>query len=347
MKIDSSSVDLASQHTSFESQSVREALHSRVGNQQSDADGTSGPAPTPSTVVNISDAAHALQSHVSSQAAEIDNAKSAVEDDPRMQLIIRMIEALTGRKVNLFSGLDSTPSPQTPQQSSQVNTPPQGSGLQYDYHQATYQFEQTTFSAQGVIQTADGQQIQFNLQLQMTREYYQETNVSVRAGNAVNKDPLVINFDGTAAQLTDTKFSFDLSASGAQDNVSFVAPGSGFLALDKNGNGKIDNGSELFGAQSGNGFADLAQYDADGNGWIDENDAIFAALRVWSKDAQGNDSLSTLADKGVGALYLGNIASPFAINDSSNQTQGQVRSTGLYVNQDGSAGTLQQVDLAA
>lgn len=346
MKIDSSAVDLASQHTSLESQSVREALRFWVGNQRPAADSESAAASNPSSVVSISDAAHALQSHVSSQAAEIDNATSAVKDDPRMQLIIRMIEALTGRKVNLFTGLDSTPGTQTQQQSSPVGQPRQGFGLEYDYRQATYEFEQTTFSAQGVINTADGQQIQFDLQLQMTREYYQETNVSVRAGDAVKKDPLVINFNGTAAQLTDTKFSFDLSANGTQDNVSFVGPGSGFLALDKNGNGKIDNGSELFGAQSGNGFADLAQYDADGNRWIDENDAIFAALRVWSKDAQGNDSLSTLADTGVGALYLGNVASPFAIKGSDNQTQGQVRSTGLYLNQDGSAGTLQQIDLA-
>jgi len=347
MKIDSSSVDLASQHTSLESQSVREALRFWVGNQR--PNGESAATSNPSAVVDISDAAHALQSHVSSQAAEIDNATSAVKDDPRMQLIIRMIEALTGRKVNLFSGFDSTPGTQTPQapSPSQPSQPRQGFGLEYDYHQATYQFEQTTFSAQGVIDTADGQQIQFNLQLQMTREYYQETNVSVRAGDAVKKDPLVINFNGMAAQLTDTKFSFDLSANGMQDDVSFVGPGSGFLALDKNGNGKIDNGSELLGTQSGNGFADLAEHDVDANRWIDENDAIFAALRVWSRDAQGNDSLSTLADKGVGALYLGNVASPFAIKGNDHQTQGQVRSTGLYLNQDGSAGTLQQVDLAA
>jgi len=346
MKVDSSSVDLASQHSSLESRSVREALRFWVVNQPPADDSEAAAASNPSTIVNISDAAHALQSHVSSQASEIDDATSAIKNDPRMQLIIRMIEALTGRKVNLFSGLDSTPGTQTPQQSSSVSQPRQGFGLEYDYHQVTYEFEQTTFSAQGVISTADGQQIQFDLQLQMTREYFQATNVSVRAGDAVKKDPLVINFNGTAAQLTDTKFSFDLSANGTQDNVSFVGPGSGFLALDRNGNGEIDNGSELFGAQSGNGFADLAKYDADGNGWIDENDAIFAALRVWSKDAQGNDSLSALADKGVGALYLGNVASPFAINGNDNRSHGQVRSTGLYLNQDGSTGTLQQVDLA-
>lgn len=42
------------------------------------------------------------------------------------------------------------------------------------------------------------------------------------------------------------------------------------LSLDQNGNGEIDNGTELFGTKSGDGFADLARYDLDYNGWIDE-----------------------------------------------------------------------------
>ena len=346
MKIDSSSVDLASQHTSVDSQSVRESLRVWSGHHRPDVDSGSAGAARPSSVVSISDTARALQSRVGSQAEAVDDSKSAVESDPRMQLIIRMIEALTGRKVNLFSGLDLTPDTRKQQPSSQNGPRRQGFGLEYSYHRETYQFEQTTFSAQGMINTSDGRRVQFDLQLQMTHESYQETNVSVRAGDAVQKDPLVINFNGTAAQLTDTKFSFDLSASGTPDTLSFVGPGSGFLALDRNGNGKIDDGSELFGALSGNGFADLAKLDADRNRWIDANDPIFAALQVWSKDAQGNDSLSTLANLGVGALYLGNVATPFSVKDGSNQTQGQVRSTGVYLNEDGSAGTLQQVDLA-
>ncbi len=164
-------------------------------------------------------------------------------------------------------------------------------------------------------------------------------------GDAVKKDPLVINFGGTAAQLTDAKFSFDLNADGKAEQISFVGAGSGFLALDKNGDGKIGNGGELFGPASGNGFQELAAYDQDKNGWIDENDAVYQKLQVWIKDAKGNDTLGALAQKNVGALYLGNIGTPFDIKNSQNQLDGQIKSSGVYLKEDGGAGTMQQIDL--
>jgi hypothetical protein len=161
------------------------------------------------------------------------------------------------------------------------------------------------------------------------------------------KDPLVLNFDGPVGELSDLRFSFDIDADGSAESLHFAGPGSGFLVLDHNSNGHIDNGSEMFGALSGDGFADLAALDSDGNGWIDENDPAFARLQVWRKDAQGQDRLESLADAGVGALYLGRVASPFAVKDaSSNQTLAQVRSTGLYLSEDGQARAMQQIDLA-
>ncbi len=86
--------------------------------------------------------------------------------------------------------------------------------------------------------------------------------------------------------------------------MNLLKSGSGFLGLDSNNNGRIDNGKELFGTQSGDGFADLARYDSDGNGWIDEGDPVYARLKVWLKDASGADKVISLADAGVGAIYL-------------------------------------------
>lgn len=59
-----------------------------------------------------------------------------------------------------------------------------------------------SFASQGI----DGREISFSVELNMFREFATETNISIRAGSAV--DPLVINYDGTAPRLTDTKFSF-------------------------------------------------------------------------------------------------------------------------------------------
>ena len=100
-------------------------------------------------------------------------------------------------------------------------------------------------------------------------------------------------------------------------------------------------GTELFGPQTGNGFADLAAYDADGNGWVDQGDPIFAKLRIWSQDG-----LSTLADKGIGAISTASADTPFAIKDSANVLQAEVRGSGVYLTESGHAGTIQQVDVA-
>ena len=122
--------------------------------------------------------------------------------------------------------------------------------------------------------------------------------------------------------------------------------GSGFLALDKNGDGKINDGNELFGVKSGDGFADLAEYDSDGNGWIDENDEVFDKLKVWTRTEDGKDELKSLKDSGVGAIFLGAEDTEFTLEGEDGVLDGKVRKTGIFLKEDGSAGTIQHVDLA-
>ena len=123
--------------------------------------------------------------------------------------------------------------------------------------------------------------------------------------------------------------------------------GSGFLVLDKNGDGRINDGSELFGPQSGSGFGELRAYDTDGNGWIDENDAIFDKLLVWSRDASGKDQLYKLKDLGIGAIYLGDTKTEFSMKGAGNTTQGVMRSTSFFLRENGSTGTVHHIDLMA
>ena len=194
-------------------------------------------------------------------------------------------------------------------------------------------------------ETADGREISIDLSFSLSRQFVAEQQISLKAGDALI-DPLVINFAAPAAKLTATKYSFDLDSDGASDQVSFAGAGSGFLALDINKDGVINNGSELFGPQSGDGFGELAAYDSDGNNWIDENDAIYDKLRIWTKDEQGRDQLFALGQKGIGAIYVGNVATEFALKDSANNLQGQMRSTGIFLRENGTAGTIQHIDLA-
>ena len=122
--------------------------------------------------------------------------------------------------------------------------------------------------------------------------------------------------------------------------------GSGFLALDKNGDDKINDGNELFGVKSGDGFKDLAEYDTDGNGWIDENDEVYDKLKVWSKTDDGKDEIRTLKESGVGAIFLGSENTEFTLEGEDGALDGKVRKTGIFLKEDGTAGTIQHVDLA-
>ena len=113
-----------------------------------------------------------------------------------------------------------------------------------------------------------------------------------------------------------------------------------------NGRQSIMDGSELFGTQSGNGFADLAQYDSDGNGFIDENDEIFDKLKIWCMDENGQPHLYSLKEKGVGAIGLMHTGTQYSLTNENNETNAVIRNTGFFLFEDGNAGTIQHVDFA-
>lgn len=206
--------------------------------------------------------------------------------------------------------------------------------------------ENTAFCAQGMVQTADGKQISFNVDVEMSRSFMAQYQ-SVSEEEYIVTDPLVINLDTDSATVTNQKFLFDIDCDGTDDEISFAGEGSGFLALDRNGDGKVNDGNELFGTKSGDGFKDLSKYDKDKNGWIDENDDVFSRLKVWTKDDNGNDKLIDLKKAGIGALYLGSAGTEFSLNsEAGNKTNGIIRKTGIYLKESGEIGTIQHVDLA-
>jgi hypothetical protein len=205
--------------------------------------------------------------------------------------------------------------------------------------------ESTTFASTGLVTTADGRSIDFNIEVSMSRAFVSKID-SLEVQNYIKTDPLMINLDTNIGSVSDQKFFFDLDADGTEENISFAGQGSGFLALDKNGDGKINDGSELFGTKSGDGFRDLAAYDEDGNGWIDENDSVFSQLKVWTKDENGNDILMDLKQADVGAIYLDNADTQFSLKNDENQLNAEIKKTGVYLKEStGSVGTLNHVDL--
>ena len=285
------------------------------------------------------------------QAGELTEMAAASEEDRQRQLLLmlesmiaRMLEFITGeRRVTIGDLRETLPA----EDSIGPATGPRTTEIVWttETTESIREHERTDFASTGKVQTADGRTIDFTLELGMCRDYSCERK-TVTVEKAVLRDPLVINFDGKAAELSGKCFAFDLDCDGTSESIAALASGSAYLAFDANDDGRINDGSELFGTKSGNGFADLARFDLDGNRWIDENDDVFARLRIWAPDGEGQDALSTLAQRSVGALYLDSVETPFSLTDSENRLLAQVRASGVYLREDGGVGTLQQVDLA-
>ncbi len=203
--------------------------------------------------------------------------------------------------------------------------------------------ESLDFSTMGHIKTDKGS-MDINLNFSMSRSFVVENNIDIFS----SFDPLVINLDGDIPDLSEDTFSFDLDNDGESDQISKLGSQSGFLALDKNGDGIVNQGSELFGTISGNGFGELSTYDEDGNHWIDENDSIFDKLQIWLKNEDDNEKeLIGLGEVGIGAIFLDSSSSEFTYKTNTNQTLGDMKSCGLFLNEDGSCGNISQIDFAS
>ena len=220
----------------------------------------------------------------------------------------------------------------------------QGTTVSYFYESEE---ETTCFDTTGSVHTADGRDISFAISLEMSRSFTRETQNMIDFGQPVLCDPLVINLDHCSATVSDQKFYFDLNADGKEESISMLSGKRGFLALDKNQDGVINDGSELFGTESGNGFLDLAAFDEDKNGWIDEADSIFPRLKIMSVDEKGGQTLIPLSEADVGAICLKNVSTDFDCkSDTTNDLNARIRRTGFFLYENGESGTLQQLDLA-
>lgn len=144
------------------------------------------------------------------------------------------------------------------------------------------------------------------LQFRFSASFEAQAEVAV-----LQSDPVMLDLDGDGFELTSYQDGarFDILGNGGNQNTAFVTGGDAFLALDRNGNGRIDSGRELFGDQDGaaNGYEELRKLDANGDGVIDALDPVFDALLLFKDNGNGltePGELITLREAGIAEISL-------------------------------------------
>jgi Ca2+-binding RTX toxin-like protein len=172
------------------------------------------------------------------------------------------------------------------------------------------------------------------------------------AGGATppRRDPLVLDLDGDGIETTSTRdgtvILFDHDADGVKTGTGWVKPDDGWLVLDRNGNGTIDSGRELFGVDTrksngqfaADGFDALKDLDANRDGKIDAADSVFANLRIWrdlNQDgiSQANE-LSTLSANNITGIGINSTAVRTDLGNGNVQT-----AVGTFTRFNGTTGT--------
>jgi hypothetical protein len=176
------------------------------------------------------------------------------------------------------------------------------------------------------------------------------TNFTTAQKYPYRVDPLTLDLNGDGLNTVPLKtppLLFDLNATGIKTSTGWIAPDDGLLAFDRNGNGVIDSGAELFGnatpayasnGKTADGFAALAQEDSNHDGVVNAQDANFASLRVWQDLNQDGISqtneLTTLDQQGIASFNVNRTRHSQTLPNGN-----QIADLGSYTRTDGSTGS--------
>jgi len=170
-------------------------------------------------------------------------------------------------------------------------------------------------SETGQTQSQNGQSESQSFTMQLEFEFEIEVkfnaSVQVKTEGVQQSDPIMFDLDGDGFELTNYRdgAKFDILGNGQKASTAFVTGGDAFLAIDRNGNGTIDSGKELFGDQNGarNGYEELAKLDTNGDGVINAKDKVFDQLKLFRDNGNGvteDGELISLADAGIKEISL-------------------------------------------
>lgn len=278
--------------------------------------------------------------NATSSVGQIIEEDSLKDLDPKYRIMALLLEAMTGQKVltSDFHAQTTTGSALT----SGTSKTPQSNSPIFEYQYQMQELSKMSFSAEGRVTLEDGSVREFSLSIEWAQSFSESQRLRIQDGQVLT-DPLVISFDG-AQPLSTNAFAFNLTAKEGQ-TIPYLLGNAGYLALDKDGDGKITKGSELFGPQTGKGFMELSAHDGDKNGWIDSGDAIFKQLRVWMVSESGEHLLS-LEEAGIGAISLKSLSLDYTLKSDVNRAVANFKNVSLALGERAGVYGVFEVDVA-
>ena len=182
-----------------------------------------------------------------------------------------------------------------------------------------------------------------------------EDAVQLAMAARLRVDPLILDIDNDGFQIESVKYGvhFDLNCDGFAEKINWTNQDA-VLALDLNGNGTIDDGSEVFGdyhllkggTRAKNGFEALAQYDTNDDGIIDKNDEIFDKLRLWV-DANSNGISEETELKTLSEMEIREISLNYDVSNLTTGTEALIGNTATFVHEDETQGTIGELWVAS
>jgi hypothetical protein len=248
----------------------------------------------------------------------------------------RILEQLTSGK--LLSWLDGSAYEKIQAQQQQLHdevAPPEGP-TERTIMEFNYRYQAVEASFAGAVQLEDGSSQSFAFSFSMEESY---ASFSIRQ-EAVLKDPLVLSTTGQSFQWTGASQSFDFFSNGTSAKLPTLANGQYYLSYDRNQDGRITEGKELFGPGTGSGFAELALLDEDQDGFVDSSDSAWQQLSLW----RPGEALQSLTDAGIGAISAQSVATSFGLYDGD-ALMARIARSGIFLTEQGNVGLMQQVDL--
>jgi hypothetical protein len=268
------------------------------------------------------------------------------EHSLNIQIIQSMFKAITGEDLQLFApqALEGQAEQVSVQQPSQApnQTDTRDTGSVYRQSLSYFEAQTFTFDAKGSINTKDGQSVSFSVSLSMSRIFYAETDTTLRTTEAANAEPLIVNYAGSAAELTATHFEFVLDANGSQGQINRSGTQTPGAIPEQTGDSLESRGAATDHIES------PAIKETKNNRLIGLANAIYQQLRIWQRHADGSQQLLALGEKNIGALYLGHLTNPLQSKTEQNSpVLSEVADSSMSLQQNTRTETVQQINFTA